>query len=92
MTDYNPGLPAIHQVDPSTMMVTATLGNSVETPLSGPRRFLAPYNDEIFFTDEDGNGTVDRIIQISNITGVGYNTYGSSGTLQGEFRLFEYPQ
>ncbi len=92
VTDYNPGLPAIHQVDPSTMMVTATLGNSVETPLSGPRRFLAPYNDEIFFTDEDGNGTVDRIIQVSDITGDGYSTYGSSGTLQGEFRLFEYPQ
>jgi hypothetical protein len=55
-------------------------------PFYGPRRFVAILSKRITFTDEMSGA--DRLVTMNNIDGVGFQTYGSTGTGPGQFLFY----
>ncbi|MFW5685841.1 MAG: hypothetical protein ACOC0O_04230 [Spirochaetota bacterium] len=81
---------AVHRLDAS-LAVQASYGyldDGETTPsdlLYGPSLFVGHRNQEIQFIDEDLDGTNDRIVELSDITGAGRTSFGSTGSGDDQF-------
>ena len=53
----------------------------------GPHVFAAILNKKLYLTDDDG-GFSQKFIAIDDITGTGWETYGTYGSGQGQFKFF----
>ncbi len=86
VTDLNQRI--IHRVNSETM---ARIDSYPEldgtSPFRGPRRFVAPYNREVYFIDED-NLDDDRLVRLNDISTGDYDTYGSHGSEIDQFFFF----
>jgi len=53
----------------------------------GPHVFAAILNKKLYITDDDGFDS-SKLVAIDDITGSGWETYGSAGTGEGQFMFF----
>ncbi|MCX7038278.1 MAG: hypothetical protein NT005_03985 [Spirochaetes bacterium] len=90
--------PGIARIDPSTGVVSAfgaapaDYDLPVQAEFYGPRRFASFAGSSIVVTDETiSPGEYDRIVSFADMSGANWQSFGASGSLSGEFFLFERP-
>jgi hypothetical protein len=79
------GVYKIAQSDLNLKPINESAGPGID-PFYGPRRFVAILSKRITFTDEMSGA--DRLVTMNNIDGVGFQTYGSTGTGPGQFLFY----
>jgi hypothetical protein len=83
------GDPKIVRLDKNLQFVDSFRGPPTD-PFHGPERFIARLNAPITVVDELNGVPGDRIISFGDMTGAGWTTFGSSGSGQDQFELYNY--